>query len=164
MQQTKSTQHTVFAFLFFGLIACNTNDPNKVKNLPTVKEPVEAIQALHFSSAGGDMGYSLSFQISSDSTIYRLNNDMDSSKRKLVNEKTDAAFWASLTTDLNLDSLAKIKNGEMRQPYDGVDAWMHIKTNKREIEFMNPEADTLHYPSAEKLMRTINEALRKYRE
>ncbi len=162
MKKNKTTKYFLYAFVILSCMACNANVSDEVKSLPAKQVPAETIQSFQFLSAGGDMGYRLSFQIRPDSTIYSLKNDMNAKGAKIVSEKTDNTFWQNLISGIDLDKVAEIKNGESRQPYDGTDTWLNIKTNIRTIAFVNGDSDTLHYPGVKILMDRIFNALSKY--
>ncbi len=157
----KKPHQFLFAWMLFLFAACNFTTQELQEQLPTKKQG-EKLMELKYAVAGGEMGYSMSFWVRQDSTIYSLKNDMNAKGTKIVSEKTDNTFWQNLITGIDLDKVAEIKNGESRQPYDGMDTWLNIKTNIRTIAFVNGDSDTLHYPGVKFLMDKIFNALSKY--
>lgn len=159
--RNRNINDIIFTCIFVHFLSCNNVPKEKNEEAKPILQ-TEKIVELKYAAAGGDLGYRLLFLIRPDSTIYLLENDMDTQKRKTFRKATDASFWKSLTNDVDLDMMAKIKSGESRQPYDGTDSRLEITTNQRSIAFTNGEADSSHYPSVQKMMHQINDTLINY--
>lgn len=123
---------------FLAFINCMEKKQTATSPLEsTQNEQKEKITAIEINSAGGQLGYVSHFVITKDSVLFQT--DMTTSKNKKTESKKGIENNASekFFTELDLKDFKSAVEGESRQPVDGVDQTITIKTDGQVLSKMN---------------------------
>lgn len=118
----------------------NNNDKTN-NNINEHKVDAEIIKSISISTFGGEMGYYQSLKITTDSLYYNFNLEVDTTKRKSEKKINSHYKLEDIVNANQLINFAKIKNGESRQPVDGTDTEIEIKTNQKTYSIVNGEGN-----------------------
>lgn len=103
----------------------------------------EKIQSISISAFGGELGYHRSLLITSDSIFYELGSAIDTINNKAVKKRNSQYKLEDIMTTNQLAKFSKITNGQSRQPVDGTDTSITIKTDSTEFKVTNGFKDNL---------------------
>jgi hypothetical protein len=125
-------------------LSLSTIAPSTCNNTATQKNDKanNTISKISYSTTGGRSGNYESADISIDSLIYiqaRRGNE------KIIKEKTEQAFWNSLTKSINLQDFDKIKSYPGHALYDGIDTTLSIETVTEKHTLVNGGEDSVNY-------------------
>jgi hypothetical protein len=103
------------------------------------KKNEHKIKSILISTYGGEMGYSQSLKVTSDSLYFDLSLAIDSVKKR--NETKLNKFYPleNFIDSNELLSFYKISSGKSRLPIDGTDTAIIIETEKNKYSVINAE-------------------------
>lgn len=103
----------------------------------TPAQKMENITSISMTAWGGELGYHRSLVITPDTLHYELGSSVDTTNN-ISSKKSNGQYKLDDIISANqLAKFAKIASGESRQPVDGTDTEIKIKTNLKEYSVIN---------------------------
>ncbi len=99
--------------------------------------------SITISTYGGAMGYNESFTMRTDSLLYNLHIQMDSTKNRRGNVRNVGYSLDDIVTQNQVEEFSKIKGSESRQPVDGTDNSITVETATKKYNIVNGEKNVL---------------------
>lgn len=118
------------------------------------------VKSVSIASFGGQLGYSTSMKITKDSLYYDLNVAVDSTKRKHIQKPNTSYKLEDLINPDHIVSFSKVKNGESRQPVDGIDTEITIETDKNRYAVINGWDDKVWQKTNQKMEEILYKEFR----
>ncbi|RZL39305.1 MAG: hypothetical protein EOP00_27870 [Pedobacter sp.] len=100
-------------------------------------QPMEKLQYISITSWGGENGYHRSLQITADSLFYEFGSAVDTVNNVNIKKVNSRYKLEDFIAAKELTDFSKIQSGESRQPVDGTDTEIKIKTDKTEYKVIN---------------------------
>ncbi|TCD12118.1 hypothetical protein EZ449_03620 [Pedobacter frigidisoli] len=122
---------------------------------------MEKIQYISITSWGGERGYHRSLQITSDSLFYEFGSAVDTVNNiniKKINSHYKLEDFIAVNELINF---SKMQSGESRQPVDGTDTEITIKTDTTEFKVTNAGNNNLWHSVMEKMNAIIEKEFKK---
>ncbi len=126
----------IIAFLVFFTCCSEKIDP---KFTPEEND----LKSITISTYGGAMGYNESFTMRTDSLLYNLHIQMDSTKNRRGNVRNVGYSLDDIVTKNQVEEFSKIKGSESRQPVDGTDNSITVETATKKYTIVNGEKNVL---------------------
>ena len=101
------------------------------------------LKSITVSTYGGAMGYNESFTMRTDSLLYNLHIQMDSTKNRRGNVRNVGYKLDGILKQNQVEEFSKIKGSESRQPVDGTDNSITVETATKRYTIVNGEKNVL---------------------
>ncbi|WP_025146453.1 hypothetical protein [Pedobacter jeongneungensis] len=104
---------------------------------------VDRIKSISISTNGGQLGYYRRLLIMPDTLYFEQGLRVDTSHRKSIKKINTQYQLEELISTNQLTGFSKIISGKSRQPFDGIDTEVVIRTYNTEIKVRNGGSDKL---------------------
>jgi preprotein translocase subunit YajC len=145
----KNIKSILLLFTVFAFLLCKPQDKKSIKNN-------EEIKSISISTFGGEMGYMQRLKITHDSLYYDYNLSVDSTKKRTENKLNANYKLENIISLKQLANFSKILNGKSRQPVDGTDTEIIIKTKQKTYTVINAESSDIWRTVETRLAQIIN--------
>lgn len=143
--------------IFTLLMICSCAQKNESLSFP--EEQNNDIILIEWSRFGGQLGYHEGLTITEDSVIHTYFTAASGNQIKESKYANSTDEWQELTKSIDLQNFRKIKHGVSKQPVDGTDDKIYIRSINSKDSILNGDQDAINY----KNISTFIELLDKIR-
>ena len=100
-------------------------------------EQKETIQSIEINSAGGQLGYVSTFRMTRDSIIFNSDMTAAPNKKTAFRKPLKKGEAEKIFEDLDLKDFNRAVEGQSKQPFDGIDEDIIVKTAEQDYSKRN---------------------------
>lgn len=129
------------------LISCSTPNPT---------QKMDKIKSISISTFGGQLGYHRTVKITPDTLYYERGSHANPSHDKSVKKINAQYRLEEIISENQLMDFSKIISGKSRQPVDGTDTEVVIRTDSAETKVRNAQNDKLWHSVVVKINAIVD--------
>ena len=120
------------------LISCSEKKQSRISPKENIaSEQKETILSIEINSAGGELGYVSTFRMTRDSIIFNSDMTAAPNKKTELRKPLKKGEAENFFSDLDLKDFNRAVEGQSKQPFDGIDEDIIVKTAEQDYSKRN---------------------------
>ncbi|MEC5157205.1 hypothetical protein [Chryseobacterium sp. MP_3.2] len=131
------------------------NCQNTVNSATTTDNENEKLTRVEWSTYGGQRGYVEKMVITKDSILHSSFTTMNDNETVENKYKNSPEKWRKLVDAFQISDFKKVKDGESKLAFDGVDQKLIVRTATDADSLVNGFEDKVNFPKIEKFAKLV---------
>ena len=140
-----------------GLALMLQNCQNTANSATTTEKKNEKLTRVEWSTYGGQRGYVEKLIVTKDSIFHSTYTTMNDDETVEHQYKNSPEKWQKLVDAFQISDFKKVKEGESKLAFDGVDQKIIVRTATDADSLINGFEDKVHFPKIEKFTKIVEE-------